>query len=106
MDKIDIYSHYFPPAYNQMLDRRNMKFLDGGFPRPEWNEEIHLSSMEKLGITYSVLSISSPHLHMGDAQEAIEVARASNHIIFNSSNLDCDRKFRDLWKDSESKRPE
>ena len=78
MEKIDIHSHYFPPAYNQMLDRRNMKFLDGGFPRPEWNEEIHLSSMEKLGITYSVLSISSPHLHMGDAQEAIEVARASN----------------------------
>ena len=78
MEKIDVHSHYFPPAYNQMLDRRNMKLLDGGFPRPEWNEEIHLSSMEKLGITYSVLSISSPHLHMGDAGEAIEAARASN----------------------------
>ena len=78
MEKIDIHSHYFPPAYSQMLDRRNMKLLDGGFPRPEWNEEIHLSSMEKLGITYSVLSISSPHLHMGDTWEAIETARASN----------------------------
>ena len=55
-----------------------MKLLDGGFPKPEWNEEIQLSSMATLGISYSVLSISSPHLHMGDAAEAIEVARASN----------------------------
>ena len=78
MEKIDVHSHYFPPAYSQMLDKRDMKLLDGGFPRPEWSEETHLLSMEKLGIIYSVLSISSPHLHMGDAQEAIEVARASN----------------------------
>ena len=77
-EKIDIHAHYFPPAYDQMLEKRGMKLLDGGFPKPEWNEEIQLSFMEKLGITYSVLSISSPHLHMGDVGEAIEVARSSN----------------------------
>ena len=77
-EKIDIHAHYFPPAYDQMLEKRGMKLLDGGFPKPEWNEEIPLSFMEKLGITYSVLSISSPHLHMGDVGEAIEVARSSN----------------------------
>lgn len=77
-EKIDIHAHYFPPAYDQMLEKRGMKLLDGGFPKPEWNEEIQLSSMATLGISYSVLSISSPHLHMGDAAEAIEVARASN----------------------------
>lgn len=77
-DKIDVHAHYLPPAYNAMLERRGMKFLDGGFPKPDWNEEIQLASMEQLGIGYSVLSISSPHLHMGDTAEAIEVARASN----------------------------
>ena len=77
-EKIDIHAHYFPPAYDQMLEKRGMKLLDGGFPKPEWNEEIQLSSMATIGISYSVLSISSPHLHMGDAAEAIEVARASN----------------------------
>ena len=76
--KIDINAQYFQQAYNQMLERRGMKLLDGGFPKPDWNEEIQLMSMEKLEISYSVLSISSPHLHMGDAKEAIDVARASN----------------------------
>ena len=52
-EKIDIHAHYFPPAYDQMLEKRGMKLLDGGFPKPEWNEEIQLSFMEKLGITYS-----------------------------------------------------
>ena len=36
MEKIDIHSHYFPPSYNQMLERRGMTLLDGGFPKPEW----------------------------------------------------------------------
>lgn len=72
-EKIDIHAHYFPPAYDQMLEKRGMKLLDGGFPKPEWNEEIQLSFMEKLGITYSVLSISSPHLHMGDVHLRIYI---------------------------------
>ncbi len=76
--KIDVHAHYFPPAYNAMLDRRGLKFLDGGFPRPDWNEELQLASMERLGVTFSCLSVSSPHLHMGDAAEAVETARACN----------------------------
>ena len=86
-EKIDIHAHYFPPAYDQMLEKRGMKLLDGGFPKPEWNEEIQLSFMEKLGITYSVLSISSPHLHMGDVGEAIEVARSSNEYGAELMNI-------------------
>ena len=41
-EKIDIHAHYFPPAYDQMLEKRGMKRLDGGFPKPEWNEDIQL----------------------------------------------------------------
>ena len=78
MKKVDVHAHYLPPAYNAMLDRRGLKVLDGGFPRPEWNEEIQFSIMDQLGISYSALSISSPHIHMGDQSETSEVARACN----------------------------
>lgn len=78
--KIDTHVHYLPPAYNAMLDRRNLKFLDGGFPRPDWSVEMQLASMEKLGTSYALLSISSPAVHMGDALEAVETARGCNEF--------------------------
>lgn len=76
--KIDTHVHYLPPAYNAMLDRRNMKTLDGGFPRPDWNVEMQLASMEQLGTSYALLSISSPPVHLGDGVEAVETARGCN----------------------------
>lgn len=78
--KIDTHVHYLPPAYNAMLDRRNLKFLDGGFPRPDWSVEMQLASMEMLGTSYALLSISSPAVHMGDALEAVETARGCNEF--------------------------
>ena len=79
-ERIDIHTHYLPPAYNAMLDRRGLEFLDGGFPRPEWSAEIHLKNMETLSITKAYLSVSSPHLHMGDKVEAEETARGCNEF--------------------------
>lgn len=76
--KIDVHAHYLPPAYNAMLDRRNLTKLDGGFPRPSWNEESALESMKQLEIDKAYLSISSPAPHFGDAIEAVETARACN----------------------------
>lgn len=78
LKKIDTHVHYLPPAYNAMLDRRNMKTLDGGFPRPNWSVEMQLESMEHLGTSYALLSISSPPVHLGDAVEAVETARGCN----------------------------
>ena len=80
MNRIDVHTHYLPPAYNVMLDRRNLHFLDGGMPRPNWNVEKHLETMEELSITKAYLSVSSPHLHMGDAEEAKETARGCNEF--------------------------
>ena len=76
--KIDTHVHYLPPAYQAMLDRHGMKTLDGGFPRPDWNEEIEFANMEKLNIAYALLSISSPPVHLGDMTEAVETARGCN----------------------------
>lgn len=77
-NRIDVHAHYLPPAYREMLKKRNLKTVDGGIKILEWSEENHLKTMEELSISYSCVSISSPHLHMGDAQEAIETARACN----------------------------
>ncbi|MBS4960014.1 MAG: amidohydrolase [Clostridiales bacterium] len=75
--RIDVHGHYFPPAYKQLLDRHGIKKPDG-FPMPTWSEEQQYKEMDQLNITYSILSISSPHLHFGDSKEAIETAYASN----------------------------
>lgn len=77
-NRIDVHTHYLPPAYNAMLDRRDLQFLDGGMPRPFWNPEQHLQNMEDLSIAKAYLSVSSPHLHMGDKTEACETARGCN----------------------------
>lgn len=78
--KIDTHVHYLPPAYEAMLDCRNLTKLDGGFPRPSWSAEAALESMEQLQVSKSYLSISSPVPHFGDAVEAIETTRACNEF--------------------------
>ena len=79
-DRIDVHTHYLPPAYNAMLDRRDLKFLDGGMPRPAWSAEKHLQNMDDLSIVKAYLSVSSPHMHMGDKMEAAETARGCNEF--------------------------
>ena len=76
--KIDLHTHYLPPAYLELLSKHRMETLDGGMKIPSWSPEQHLENMEKLSIEYAVLTVSSPHLHLGDAAEAIETARACN----------------------------
>ena len=78
MNRIDIHTHYLPPAYYAMLHKRKMTVLDGGMPTPEWTPELHLQNMDALSVSLACLSVSSPNLHMGDADEAIETARACN----------------------------
>ncbi len=78
ISKIDVHTHYLPPAYTEMLRRRNLTLLDGGVPVPTWNMDMQLSLMDRLSVSTSLLSISSPHLHMGEPAEAIETARAAN----------------------------
>ncbi|MBR3246191.1 MAG: amidohydrolase family protein [Parasporobacterium sp.] len=79
-DRIDVHTHYLPPAYSEMLDRRGLRFLDGGMPRPDWSVEKHLKNMEELSVIKAYLSVSSPHLHMGNPEEAAETARGCNEF--------------------------
>ncbi|OKP83666.1 amidohydrolase [Paenibacillus sp. P32E] len=75
--KIDLHSHYLPPGYREAL----LKYAEpnpDGFPTPAWSAELHLEAMEHLGIATSLLSLSSPHIHLGDRNAAKELARSVN----------------------------
>ena len=45
-DRIDMHCHYMPPAYTDMLDKRGIRFVDGGMPVPAWSVQRQLESME------------------------------------------------------------
>lgn len=57
---IDVHSHYLPPAYYQALAEAKLVTLDGGFPVPQWSEELALAHMDKHQIETSIVSVSSP----------------------------------------------
>ena len=76
-ERIDVHGHYFPPAYQQFLERHHMDLLDG-VAGPDWSIQGQWEYMVQLNISFTTLSISSPHLHLGDRGEAVETARACN----------------------------
>ena len=75
--KIDFHSHYLPQAYLRALALRGEKNPDG-FPTPAWDPDAHVDFMKRLGIEYSFVSVSSPHINFGDAAETATLARKVN----------------------------
>ncbi|SMC23367.1 Predicted metal-dependent hydrolase, TIM-barrel fold [Clostridium acidisoli DSM 12555] len=75
--KIDMHAHYLPQAYKDALLNSGEKNPDG-FPTPKWDPEVHLKTMQQLGISRSMLSISSPHINFGDRNAAKILARKVN----------------------------
>ena len=63
---IDVHAHYLPEGYRAaLLD--NGHGQPDGFPQiPAWSAEEHVAAMDRLGIATSLLSISSPGVHLGD----------------------------------------
>ena len=76
---IDVHAHMIPPAYRNLLVKHGA-LLEDGFPVPDWDLDAHLELMEKAGISWSLLSVSSPHPYFGDAAESREVCRAVNEF--------------------------
>ncbi|AKG34869.1 amidohydrolase family protein [Paenibacillus durus] len=75
--KIDLHAHYLPQAYKKALLNCGENNPDG-FPTPAWSPEMHLEAMDHLGITTSMLSLSSPHINFGDKNAAKALARIAN----------------------------
>lgn len=75
---IDVHAHYLPAFYREALLEHGHAQPDG-FPYiPEWSAEEHVAVMDRLGIATSLLSISSPGVHLGDEARTRELTRAVN----------------------------
>ncbi|MFD9945331.1 amidohydrolase family protein [Nonomuraea sp. NPDC059023] len=65
--KIDVHAHFIPDLYREALEAAGQAQPDGIKGLPEWSEELALQAMDRLGVERSLLSISSPGVHFGDA---------------------------------------
>jgi len=76
--RIDVHAHYLPEDYRAALAGGGHDQPDG-FPLiPAWSAEDHIALMDRLGIATSLLSVSSPGVHLGDDTDAVELARSVN----------------------------
>jgi len=73
---IDVHAHFVPDLYREVLVRHDHDQPDGFPVIPEWSAEEHVAVMDRVGIETSMLSISSPGIHLGD--EGPDLARMVN----------------------------
>lgn len=76
-NKIDFQAHYLPKAYYDFLEEENL-YCPDGFPTPQWDEKWQQEAMQELGISYAVLSISSPSVYTGNKFRSREIAHKIN----------------------------
>jgi 6-methylsalicylate decarboxylase len=78
MTRIDVHTHYLPDFYREALVAAGHEHPDGIAAIPEWSEQLALDTMDELGVSTAVLSISSPGVHFGDDRAAAALARRVN----------------------------
>jgi predicted TIM-barrel fold metal-dependent hydrolase len=76
--KLDVHAHYLPAAYRDALERAGHGRPDGMPAIPEWSASEHVAVMDRLGIATSLLSVSTPGVHLGDGTGTVDLAREVN----------------------------
>ncbi len=75
--KVDFHSHFLSPTYYEYLDKYEGATPDD-FPTPKWSEESHIELMDKLGIAFAFISVSSPNLSKADKETEIKMVHQIN----------------------------
>ncbi|MBX3314089.1 MAG: amidohydrolase family protein [Actinobacteria bacterium] len=75
---IDVHAHYLPESYRAVLARSGHDRPDGMPAIPEWSAAEHVATMDRLGIDVSLLSVSTPGVHLGADVDAVALAREVN----------------------------
>ena len=73
-----MHAHYLPDGYRAALERAGHHHPDGMPWIPEWSAGTHVEVMNRLGIATSILSVSSPGVHLGDGVTTVDLAREVN----------------------------
>ena len=76
--RIDVHAHHVPEGYRAALVEHGHGQPDGFRQIPEWSADEHVAAMDRLGIAVSLLSISSPGVHLGDGAATVDLAREVN----------------------------
>jgi predicted TIM-barrel fold metal-dependent hydrolase len=78
--RIDTHHHYFPPAYLVPLEAWGKRAGLGGLqvPARDWTIARDIEEMDRAGLAMAVLSISTPGIWFGDAEQARRMARLCN----------------------------
>jgi predicted TIM-barrel fold metal-dependent hydrolase len=76
--KLDVHAHYIPDGYRAALLRAGHDHPDGMPWIPAWSADEHVQVMDRLGIATSLLSVSSPGVHLGEGAPAVDLARQVN----------------------------
>ena len=76
--KLDVHAHYLPEPYRQALERAGHDQPDGMPAIPAWSADEHVALMDRLGIAVSLLSISTPGVHLAEGVAAKDLAREVN----------------------------
>lgn len=76
--QIDAHAHLLPPGYVEACRRAGIERPDGMPVWPSWSAPEHLRFMDVNGIDRTLLSVSSPGVHLGDDLNAVRLARDAN----------------------------
>jgi predicted TIM-barrel fold metal-dependent hydrolase len=78
LTRIDTHHHIVPPNYKAWLARQGI--AAGGRAIPDWSADAALELMSRIGVTRSILSVSTPGVHLGDDTLARRWAREVNEF--------------------------
>ena len=78
---LDVHQHVLPSPYLDALARAGIDpAREDGFPTPSWDWEAARSFARGMGIGFSLLSISSPHVNWGDDAASARLCRRLNDL--------------------------
>lgn len=75
--KVDFHSHFLSKTYYEYLAEYEGSKPDD-FPTPKWSAEGHIKLMDKLGIAFAFLSVSSPNLSKAEKEKEISLVHKVN----------------------------
>ena len=78
--RVDVHHHFFPPDYLAPLADWGKREGFGGLQKPqqEWSIARDLEEMDRTGTATAILSVSTPGIWFGDAEQAQHQARLCN----------------------------